>query len=145
MPINSPQSTTMTNTMSPKFEPTSHLRLTLRGLPTPLPTMVLRLNAAIFLFAVPLSSSLTQSASSRPWWTQRRHGRFLSQPFLVAMHRVQRECSSSAANSESMVSCSSEATLGDSNGVARGSVRRMSWIATSSSEMTLAEVGVGVA
>lgn len=40
---------------------------------------------------------------------------------------------------------SSEAmTLGERSGVARGSVSLMSWIATSSSEMTLAEVGVGV-
>jgi hypothetical protein len=35
-------------------------------------------------------------------------------------------------------------TVGERIGVANGSVRRMSWIATSSSEMTLADVGVGV-
>ena len=34
--------------------------------------------------------------------------------------------------------------VGDSRGVASGSVRRISWIAASSSEITLAEVGVGV-
>lgn len=33
---------------------------------------------------------------------------------------------------------------GERRGVARGSVRRMSWIAASSSEITLALVGVGV-
>jgi len=34
--------------------------------------------------------------------------------------------------------------VGERTGVARGSVRRISWIAASSSEITLAEVGVGV-
>jgi len=33
---------------------------------------------------------------------------------------------------------------GERSGVASGSVRRMSWIAASSSEITLALVGVGV-
>ena len=66
------------------------------------------------------------------------------------MQRVQRECPSSppAGSEDSLVSSSSEATLGERSGVAKGSVRRMSWIAMSSSEMTLAEVlvvGVGVA
>jgi hypothetical protein len=38
----------------------------------------------------------------------------------------------------------SEVLLGDRIGVVSGSVRRMSWIATSSSEITEADVGVGV-
>lgn len=63
---------------------------------------------------------------------------------------MHRECSSSGVcSSMSLASCSSEATLGERSGVASGSVSRMSWIATSSSEITLAEVlavvGVGVA
>ena len=41
-------------------------------------------------------------------------------------------------------SFSESTTLGERSGVAMGSVSRMSWIATSSSEITLAEVGVGV-
>ena len=41
-------------------------------------------------------------------------------------------------------SFSESTTLGERIGVARGSVSLMSWMATSSSEMTLAVVGVGV-
>jgi hypothetical protein len=47
----------------------------------------------------------------------------------------------SGTGSSSIVSST---TLGERSGVARGSVRRINWIATSSSEITLAEVGVGV-
>ena len=65
------------------------------------------------------------------------------------MHRVCSSSSSAPNSDASLVSDSSDATLGESSGVARGSVRRISWIATSSSEMTLAEVlaevGAGVA
>jgi hypothetical protein len=42
------------------------------------------------------------------------------------------------------VSSISEVALGERIGVVSGSVRRMSWIATSSSEITEADVGVGV-
>ena len=42
------------------------------------------------------------------------------------------------------MSFSESTTLGERIGVARGSVSLMSWIATSSSEITLAVVGVGV-
>lgn len=38
----------------------------------------------------------------------------------------------------------SSTIVGERRGVASGSVRRINWIATSSSEITLAEVGVGV-
>ena len=63
---------------------------------------------------------------------------------------MHRECSSSpSASSVSLVSGSSDATLGERSGVASGSVSRISWMATSSSEITLADVlavvGVGVA
>ena len=65
-------------------------------------------------------------------------GLFLSHPFFVAIQRVHRLCTWSLAV---LLSVTRD---GERRGVARESVRRINWIATSSSEITLAEVGVGV-
>jgi len=129
--------------------------LTFRGRPTFFPIEVVRRRAAIFFLAVPCSSSLVQSHSSNPCCTHRAQGRFRSHPFLDVMQRVQRPCSPSSFGVEGVLetlslswtdcfSSASSTRLGERIGVARGSVSLINWIATSSSEITLADVGVGV-